>query len=294
MRWALQPAGNALALWACLAALALTASAADPCECLNWKQVYESGRILCGEGLEFAFDFPFGPPKTYEFAYFAPALLGFTYSEFCGTFFKRMDNNYCVQVKHHTYDTTGLEAENWCYVSKKCRDLNGGGPVMDQQSIPELPAWLLSETTYKLAKLLYRPQVIKRDLSIKFCRSGKDALLGEMAPLEVMELAKRMDSVVGFVTKTAYPMARRNDARTPIWDEIKDAVTAGDVAKLPAIVRQAVEDKKPIVIDVDPEGHTHQRILVGKEVYELEHKCTEFGCGGAQWPFRRGRDMGEL
>lgn len=267
----------------------------DPCECLNWKQVYESGRLLCGEGWEFAFDYPYGPPKNYEWARFAPHTLGFTYYEFCSSFFQRMNNNYCVNIQHHTYGMPGNAAKQWCYVSKECQDLNGGTPIQDQQGIPELPSWLLGPTTYSIAKSLYLwPKVHKRDLSTKICGSGRDKLLGEMPPMEVMQLATDMDSVVGYVTKTAYPMARRGDARTPIWDEIKDAVGKNDVEKLPDIVKKAVKDKKPIIIDVDPEGHTHQKILVGKEVYHLDNHCNQLGCGGAQHKFRKGRDMGEL
>lgn len=275
-----------------LALGAATAASADPCECLNWKQVYESERILCGEGWEFAFDYPFGPEKTYEFARFAPFTMGFTYHEFCGSFFKRMDNNYCVNIQHHTYDSVGPVTHQWCYVSKECKDLNGGTVVQDKTGVPELPAWLLSPATYSIAKSLYFwPKIHKRDLAMKHCTSGKDTLLGEMPVPKVVELAQKMDSVVGFVTKTAYPMARRNDATTPHWAEMEDAVKKGEIEKLPPIVQQAIKDKKPIVVDVDPEGHTHQRIIVGKEVWDLDHACNQNGCGGKEWPFKKGRDQ---
>jgi len=275
-----------------LALSAALAAAADPCECLNWAQVYQAKRVLCGEGYEWG---PAGPVRNYEGAYWAPLLMGFTWHEFCGSFFHRMDNSYCVNVKHHTYDQVGVDAEQWCYVSRECADLNGGEYLPDQQGIPELPQSLLTPWTYNMAKALYFwPKIHKRDVAVKLCTPGKDKLISDLGVEKVVELGQKMDSVVGFVVKTAFPMARRNELRSPHWEEVKDAVAKGDVDALPAPIKQAVRDEKPIVVDIDPEGHTHQRILVGKKVFELDNICDNTGCGALQWPFRRGRDMGEL
>merc|ERR1719401_1123665 len=102
-----------------------------------------------------------------------------------------------------------------------------------------------------------------------------------------------MDSFAGMVTKIAF---QRLLPPAHTWDSVKEAVAAGETAKMPRALREAIAAREPIVIDVDPEGHTHQRIIYGKEVYELEQNCSmeERRCGAAEWPFRRGRDVGEL
>jgi len=291
---------------AALVALAASASGAPSsssaegaCKCLNWKDVYDSARVVCGEGLEL---YEIIKPRTnlsLAEASFSWIPLGFQHYEYCTTFFRRMDNNHCVNVAMHPYGTSDWTGEQWCYVSSECTELNGGQPVSQKESYAWALNWLaklplptfLQHPIASGLSALHSPQPVARDLSWKLCTRGQDSRLRDMAPKEVLELARSMDSVIGFVTKIAY------DRLLPpehTWESVKAAVASGDIASMPQALQDAIAAKVPIVIDVDPEGHTHQRIVRGSEVYELEQACTTTACGGAQWPFRRVRDVGEL
>merc|ERR1719199_147733 len=116
-------------------------------------------------------------------------------------------------------------------------------------------------------------------------------------------MAKGMGAVVGFVTKKAYhrlmsskepgyPYPRGMD-----WKHVEDYVRRGETEKLPKPVRDAIAANEPIIIDVDPEGHSHQWILHGKKLYYLENLTHIGGVplpkahpNQDQWPFRRDKD----
>merc|ERR1712098_834695 len=108
--------------------------------------------------------------------------------------------------------------------------------------------------------------------------------------MEVLNLAKTQDSVVGYVTKLAYPRLMPPEET---WDTVKALVAKNDVKNMPKLLRQAIEANESIIIDVDPEGHDAQRIIKGTALYELDKACDQSGCWGRHWPFRRGRDLGE-
>eukprot|EP00747_Dinoflagellata_sp_TGD_P103617 gnl/TRDRNA2_/TRDRNA2_169016_c2_seq1.p1 gnl/TRDRNA2_/TRDRNA2_169016_c2~~gnl/TRDRNA2_/TRDRNA2_169016_c2_seq1.p1 ORF type:complete len:303 (+),score=57.81 gnl/TRDRNA2_/TRDRNA2_169016_c2_seq1:27-911(+) len=287
---------------AALASLAAIATAGDPCECLEWAPLYQPRpgqfpRVLCGEGLElvtFAASSGMDPKAGYDLpaAAYAPLFLGGTYVEFCAGFFHQMRNNYCVNVGMEEYGTGGFQGGAWCYVSKECTELNGGQSIRDKESFYFGPDWVQQYAfARKFFDYITPKKPVPRDLSWKMCTKGKDKRLRDMEPLEVMDLAKKQNSVIGFVTKIAY---QRLMPPQHTWDTVKAAVQAGDMAKLPAILKKAIEDEEPIVIDIDPEGHTHQRIIKGKQIFELENQCTPMECGGKHWPYKRGRDVGEL
>lgn len=271
----------------------------DPCECLNWKQVYDSKRAVCGEALELYEKIKPAMNLTLMQATFIWKHLGvFDYYEYCKSFFHRMDNNYCVNVAMVEYGTEDFHGQQWCYVSDECQALNGGQRVSQKESyffLGHVIAWLPNAISYPVMgfaeKYLHTPEPVRRDLSWKICSKGSDKRLRDMPPLEVLELAKSMDSIIGMVSKIAY---LRLLPPTHTWDTIKDAVTAGDISGMPDLLQDAIAAKEPIVVDVDPEGHTHQRIVRGTEVYELEQRCTSTACGAKEWPFRRGRGVGEL
>lgn len=291
-------------LLALAAAVAHTVGASEvsrreACRCLNWKTLYDSLEVACGEGLEL---YEMVKPRTnlsLKEATFFWVFAPFQYYEFCGSFFKRMDNNHCVNVGMHEYGTQGLLGEQWCYVSDACTELNGGQPISQKESyssgldwlamVPLLPAWL-GQLIAQGLEYMHSPRPVRRRLSWKLCTRGQDSRLRDMAPSDLLELARGLDSVIGYVTKIAYPRLLPPDT----WDRVKAAVAAGDIQSMPEALQRAIAAKVPIVVDVDPEGHTHQRILRGTEVYELEQNCTTRACSGEQWPFRRGRDIGEL
>jgi len=292
------------------ALLAVTEGAKDPCECLKWKDLYAPvpqvtepipttwPRLVCGEALE---TMTLGAPDMPS-AFFAPLFMGFSYHEFCASFYHRMDNNYCVNTGMVEYGTTGHAGAQWCVVSSECRELNGGRPVASKKSFyygPQVLSFMRSFDWWRNFFNTITPKAdIPRDVSWKLCTKGKDKMLRDLEPMEVMELAKRQDSVIGYVTKMAYqrliPSGPEGKPGGSDWAHVEDMVKKGQVEKMPKVLKDAIEDNVPIVIDVDPNGHTHQWIVHGKKVFQLENKCDHTGCGGRQWPFRRSRDMGEL
>jgi len=64
---------------------------------------------------------------------------------------------------------------------------------------------------------------------------------------------------------------------------------------MPEPLQAAIAANETIVIDVDPDGQKHQRLVKGRELYFLDSACADSGClGNASWQFKRARDFGEL
>jgi len=100
-----------LASSAVLSSAIMATKREDPCECLNWKQVYKRNGAKCGDGHEFSFALRTG---------MLPWLAKLMYSvEFCYNFFMRIDDNPCVNM---VFDNAPGEWWNsqWCYVAKEC------------------------------------------------------------------------------------------------------------------------------------------------------------------------------
>eukprot|EP00416_Gambierdiscus_australes_P036539 CAMPEP_0171099936 /NCGR_PEP_ID=MMETSP0766_2-20121228/52657_1 /TAXON_ID=439317 /ORGANISM="Gambierdiscus australes, Strain CAWD 149" /LENGTH=305 /DNA_ID=CAMNT_0011559671 /DNA_START=36 /DNA_END=953 /DNA_ORIENTATION=+ len=290
-----------------LASRAAAADDYDPCTCLKWKDLYAPvpavgrfpttwPRLMCGEALELMGQADMLPLEN---LYYGPLWMGFQYHEFCASFYHKMDNNYCVNTGMDEYGAT--PGYTWCVVSDECKKLNGGRPVSNKQTFyhgPDALSFMKIFSWWRnLMDSLTTKQVVKRDVAYKICTKGEDKRLRDLEPLEVMELAKSMDSVVGYVTKMAFlrlmPSGPEGKPGGYDWAHVQDLVARGDVSSMPKPLQEAIAADEPIVIDVDPNGHTHQRIVHGKKVYYLDNMCSAAGCGGAQWPFRRVKDMGE-
>lgn len=296
-----------------LTCAAASAAKQDPCECLKWKDLYKPvpwpnntdtwPRLVCGEALEWM-GMSGEPDGTSDLAlaFYAPTWMGFQYHEFCDSFYHRMDNNYCVNTGMFEYGETGRRASQWCVVSSECTELNGGQRISDKTTFYHGPALLSSMIQYPWWRNFWDSVVPKkrvpRDVSWKLCTKEKDNMLRYKDPLEVMELAKSMDSVIGYVTKMAYmrlmPSGPEGKVGGSDWAHVEDLVKKGEVDKMPKPLKDAIAADEAIIIDVDPNGHTHQRIVKGKQVFELDNACGASGCGGKEWPFKRVRDMGEL
>lgn len=247
--------------------VAALAEESDPCECMNWKQLYASKRIFCGEGLEFhVFEGALG--------YDLPGISFIetshkdVYDKFCTNFFKQMDNRYCVNMGMYPYGQPGLLAGQWCYVSKECTELNGGRAVPDKRA-----PGASGEGAPKLA----------RDVSWKACVPGRDHRLRDLPPTDLLDLAAKVGAEAGYVTKIAYP---RLMPPTHTWATIQAAVTSGDEAAMPPELRAAIAAGVPIVVDEDGSAQGNQKIIYGKEVYDL--------INATGWPYQRGKDVGEL
>mmetsp|Transcript_55406 Transcript_55406/g.155904 ORF Transcript_55406/g.155904 Transcript_55406/m.155904 type:complete len:305 (+) Transcript_55406:86-1000(+) len=294
-----------------LASAACASASGDPCECLNWKSLYAPvvkwpdplpdswPRLLCGEAREVFRD----GGSDISMQYYAPFTMGFSYHEFCAAFYHKMDNNYCVNTQMSEYGTTGFDGAQWCVVSSECQELNGGMRIPDKKTFYHGPGGVLGflkqfASWREFWNARVTQKTIPRDVSYKLCTKGKDKYLHDLNPEELLELVGRMDAVAGFVTKMAYPRLLPSGPEGKPggkdWDHVKDLVAKGDVESMPKPLRDAINAGEPIVIDVDPNGHTHQKIIHGKKVYDLDQNCGVSGCGAAQWPFKRAKDMGEL
>jgi len=252
-------------------AMAVTSWGKDHCECLKWKQVYASQRVFCGEGLEFnVFEGALGYDLP-GIKYIQTNFKG-VYDEFCTTFFEKLDTNLCVNVGMYAYGTPGLHGAQWCYVPRECTQLNGGVPVADKKAL-KTTGWLSSPA----------PEPLPRDVSWKVCVPQRDRRLRDLEVPELLELARSMGAQTGYVTKVAYP---RLVPPNHTWASVEAAVARGDVAGMPPELRAAMAERVPIVVDVDPDGHGHQKIIWGKEVYHLSNTSG--------WPHHRGKDVGEL
>jgi len=167
-------------------------SSGDPCQCLNWKDIYEAGLTRCGLGFEFTRAVGYPHPTYGTAREWLIKVQPDSYREFmdstlyersiCDTFFHKFDDTKCARV---AMDSSPSEwyGKNWCYVSKKCSKSMDG----HQAGMPK-PAG---------------------DVGVKFCEEGKDSLLGDMDPVTLIKYGKRM----GFLypdqmVKLAYPLDR--------------------------------------------------------------------------------------
>lgn len=287
-----------------IASLSLTALAADPCECLNWKQMYAAKRVLCGEAYEFA---PFGNPNvTYKDVFFTPMFAREKLAEFCDVPTK-MDNNLCINFdRFHIIDHGDEKATGqWCYVDSKCKELNGGMQIPDKESIPEwIPWWFLTMIPRKtgtqifdwVSENLHKSEKIPRDVSMKFCTPGKDKMLRDMDPMDLLELGTSMDVHIPELAKWAYSQIRGHHDHAPLWCDIRNQIGSGDLDKLPDHVFKAIKEEKPIVVDSDSKGKTDGsvRIIKGKKVYKVNDECRDGNACDKKWSFSKGRDLGEL
>mmetsp|Transcript_56906 Transcript_56906/g.132654 ORF Transcript_56906/g.132654 Transcript_56906/m.132654 type:complete len:264 (+) Transcript_56906:66-857(+) len=252
--------------------LAWALDAADPCECLNWKQVYASRRVRCGEGLEFhVFEGALGydlPGISYIEKNFKSV-----YEQFCTSFLARMDNRYCVNLGMYPFGTPGLLGGQWCYVDRRCSELNGGRAVPDKQE-PGQNGWFLAAPS---------PSPLVRDVSWKACVAGKDQRLREMAPLDLLALGEGLGCELGHLTKIAYT---RLMPPNHTWASVQRALAKADPEAMPLALRAAIAANVPIVIDEDPGGQGNQKIVRGHEVYDLANSTG--------WPYRRMKDLVEL
>jgi len=121
----------------------------EACECLNWKEVYDSGKAKCGDAVEFYVNNVGTAKKLEDFA----------------TWDYRSENDKICKYMYTQLDSTrcnGLQPDhasgNWCYVSSACSALHGGQTVNDQVS------W-------------------------KQCQKGEDADFEDMEPRELFKMS---------------------------------------------------------------------------------------------------------
>lgn len=215
----------------------------EACECVNWKQLYElkDARLQCGDGLEM---FTYAEGKGDEHTRLN-ALHSSNGQKICNKFFKKLNNNFCVNVgQHNTGDA--WHNKQWCYVdSHKCGRLNGGMHVSGSQ------------------------------VSWKLCNEN-DSRLRESTLDDLSVLSKADDLDLALLTKMAYPVNEEH-----LWWQVQGAwnVYMGapradghkfiDQAYMPKM--QKIQDsKEPMVFLNTKSGMPPFGVVVGNKAYEIQ------------------------
>mmetsp|Transcript_1314 Transcript_1314/g.3768 ORF Transcript_1314/g.3768 Transcript_1314/m.3768 type:complete len:238 (-) Transcript_1314:33-746(-) len=197
----------------CLATILLSTSAlqinsvdGDACTCLRWKDAYTNYNMTCDEG-----------------------------EEFCGGFFLHMSGNICVNQGMGS----GKKAEQYCFVSPACQQLNGGGHISDK-------------------------------IAMKVCTAADERLV-DKTPEEIEALSVKDDLDRGLVVKMAYPIlpkTRWSIAKAYLTGDFTSGrakLTSDQTNELSAIGRSG----KTAVIDSNS-GHPPFAVVAGSRVYEIK------------------------
>jgi len=216
-------------------------SEADACQCLNWKETFAGGLVQCGQGFEFtrALGYPEAKYGTAEEWLKVPQdegtlkfLQGAMGGEFCESFYKRFDDTKCARTAMDSSPTEWY-GRSWCYVSKDC---GSAMPVAGSQ------------------------------VSAKLCEEGKDSMLSDMNPKELMAYGAKMGfSVPGYFVKVSYPVDR-----SFFYGE---ALTSKSKTRLEEIKASG----KPVLVDKIDE-HQDKMIIVGNETFVVPNSYEGFKC----------------
>jgi len=238
----------------------LMGSASDPsCKCLNWREVYASGRARCGEGAElFAVHqridmTPKELHELYESARIVPV---------CDDFFRRLDNNLCANIAHSPPTGTDWHAGTWCYVSSECRDL-GGGRRLGETPVP----WMDRLMGLLQGDLPLRPGSV----SWKICTpatqaAAQDAQLRDLPLEEVFALSDRLELDAGLTIKHSLWNS------WVFWHQIQDDWAAGRLTALPEVLRDAMAKGTPVIVDTRVGGVGDLKVIRGRELHSLRFK----------------------
>lgn len=254
---------------------AANVQAGNPCKCLEWKEVYASGRAVCGEGAEFYMidgltNYPL--EWTMEVSNIYGQKL---YNALCSSFFTKLPATHCVNMNIYSLGAQGREAATWCYVSSECKKLNGGAVVADKVTPPPAPKWL--------TQFFYKPQLVPRNISWKTCEVGADQSLRMMDPGDFLQLADSMRAVKSFASKFAYPVFDKIEYGWPkskitekkyLWSSIQKFVRAGELGKMPKWLQDILTKNVTMVVHTQPDGFGRQIILRGRNVWELVPAVT--------------------
>jgi len=198
--------------------------AEDPCACLNWKEAYSSKAARCGNGFEFT------PAHEGKVTLLTYSMMG---DEFCNKFFKRIDDNFCMNMAWSHNPGT------WCYVSSECASaapLNGTGSAR-----------------------------------AKRCTEGKDALLRDKSPEELYNWSRTHDFEVAILAKMAYPVEKQtkwNVARS-LLRTVSQMERAGNPESSIGRLIQLRDTQRPVVLD-SSDGHPPFGVMVGSKAYAIE------------------------
>merc|ERR1719414_912090 len=95
---------------------------------MSWADVYRDYAVKCGQANELHL-------MTKTGMGWATAATSTNFGkQLCQTFFEVLQSNVCLNVDVGWVDSpTDWQFEQYCYVPKQCRDLNGGDEIEDMQ-----------------------------------------------------------------------------------------------------------------------------------------------------------------
>jgi len=185
--------------------------------------------------------------------------------EKCQQYLQLLDDNYCHNLDGHAFSgwipgSSEFDASAWCYVSRECKDLNGGQEIAD--------------------KVTPEGHVLKREVSAKICKPGTDRLMRDLSVEDLRTIVVRMRTALpdsthmlslGLLCLEAYKALH---PWMGVWEAVKPlfaAPTRDALKSLPAPLAKAVEDEEPMVLYVGkPDNHDNYKVVVGKKIYSLD------------------------
>jgi len=154
--------------------------------------------------------------------------------EFCTHFYEKLSGSFCTNLHFNEQRT-----EQWCYVSSACQALNGGGAV--------------------------------GSLKWKQCTVGQDAMLGEMTPEQVHQVAVAEDKDAGLVLKMAYPLYKQGLH----WPDVLKCLGGGAGGPKCDALRAVQAMKRPVIFD-SVDGHPPFGVVNGSRAFEARFTAWFF------------------
>lgn len=210
---------------------------ASSCACLNWKEVYASGAVSCGQGHEFYTEEVYGHCKGYTHEQCVANDNEFCKGQSYNGFFPHQDHNYCMK-KSQDWDNK----QDWCYVSSNCSDLRGGRSASEQVS------W-------------------------KYCDKATDVSLGSLPLQQFFEVVKRHSQInAGMLATLAYPWTRQKwEDLGAYWGFSEDVLPCDPVSECQRSMDALRASAKPHSLIWDQLfGDMH--LVSGDEVWSISHE----------------------
>lgn len=200
-----------------------------PCECVAWTEVYDDFTWQCGIGNEFYFKTGKSRTTTAD----REQLRQQMGEQFCERFFQKLNHNWCVNVN------IGADLGQWCYVSNKCEELQGG------------------------------LQIVGSPFSWKKCNSSNDdAMLRRLDPPSIAAIARQTHVDLALLHKFAYP-----NSREYLWEDVQSFWEAGSGQPLTSAMRREMQriasSGRPYSFDTHPDLRPPHMIVVGMTVYRV-------------------------
>lgn len=193
------------------------------CDCLRWNEFYNTSGVECGEGMELAFvKGMVGKPEWGE--------------QFCTNFYEMLPSKAC----YNTIPGQNEKMEQWCWVSNKCKNLNGGREIEKNGEV--MGKW-------------------------KMCKHS-DKLIGKKKPNELRDVAKMQGLDLAVLAKMAYrvnPDVKWNQVRG-YWGNVEGVQRPSLIAQ--AVVQSVIQSDIPTIFDSE-DGLPPFAIVHGDVLYQV-------------------------